>query len=212
MNSVECGNSPPSGKTAFPRFSPPSGSADDNWNGFRTLSDDQIRTLAGNLVGKIRSRGPFLSLAEFVNRRVENSELGLNGAIQAAINAGQLNESAKQDTFSTANHPAKENILDDTGVGIPRYLAQADVLQSLAPVISCRSNTFKIRGYGEATDTTGKVIARCWCEAVVQRMPGFVDPTDTAGTSMASLTPVNRAFGRRFEIASFRRVPVAELQ
>ena len=93
---VEKGVPPASGVTPFPRFRHPSGVTDDNWNGFRTLNDGQVRTLAENLVNEIRARGPFLSLAEFVNRRVEESELGLKGAIQAAIDTGKLNEKAKQ--------------------------------------------------------------------------------------------------------------------
>ena len=211
---VENGSPPASGVTAFPRFRYPSGTADDNWNGFRVLSDAQIRTLAENLVKEIRLRGPFLSLAEFVNRRVEDSELGKSGAIQAAIDAGKLNDQAKQSTFNTDRYPSESqsNIIKDTGVGIPGYLTQADVLQPLAPVITCRSDTFTVRGYGEAKDAAGKVIARSWCEAVVQRMPEFVDPTDAADTSITAISPVNKTFGRRFEIISFRQVPSAELQ
>jgi hypothetical protein len=90
-------------------------------------------------------------------------------------------------------------------------LTQADVLQPLAPVITCRSDTFIIRGYGETKDATGKVIARAWCEAVVQRMPDFVDPSNAADTAMASLSLVNQTFGRRFLILSFRRIPSAEI-
>jgi len=125
-----------------------------------------------------------------------------------------LNDTAKQASFSTANYPndAKNNIIADTGVGIPGYLTQADVLQSLAPVITCRSDTFTIRGYGEAKDAAGKVIARSWCEAVVQRLPDFIDPVDSPDTAIASLSPVNQTFGRRFEIISFRRVPSTEIQ
>jgi hypothetical protein len=211
---VDGGSAPDSGTAAFPRFRHPTGKPDDNWNGFRTLTDAQVRTLAENLVKEVRARGPFLSLGEFVNRRVEDSELGRNGAIQAAINAGQLNKSSEQATFSTAQYPkeGQDNIIPDTGVGIPGYLTQADVLQSLAPVITCRSDTFTIRGYGEAKDSSGKVIARSWCEAVVQRTPEFVDPSDSADTVLAAVSPVNQVFGRRFELISFRRVPSAEIQ
>jgi hypothetical protein len=211
---VAGGAAPASSTTASPRFRHPTGKADDNWNGFRTLTDDQVRTLAENIVAEVRKRGPFLSLAEFVNRRVEGGELGLNGAVQAAIEADKLNEQAKQATFSKDKYPsdARENIINDTGVGIPGYLTQADVLQSLAPVITCRSDTFTIRAYGEASDASGKVIARAWCEAVVQRTPGFVDPADPPETPIASLKPVNRTFGRRFEVVSFRRVPSSEIQ
>jgi hypothetical protein len=211
---VENGASPANNETAFPRFRHPTGSAGDNWNGFRSLSDGQVRTLAENLVKEIRLRGPFLSLAEFVNRRIEDSELGKSGALQAAIDAGNLNEKAKQSTFSADRYPpeSQSHIIKDTGVGIPGYLTQADVLQSLAPVITCRSDTFTIRAYGESKDATGKVLARRWCEAIVQRIPDFVDSSDAADTEIASLSPVNQAFGRRFSIVSLREVPSAEIQ
>ena len=204
----------PSSQTAFPRFRYPTGKTDDNWNGFRALDDAQIRTLAENLVREIRLRGPFLSLGEFVNRRVENSALGKSGAIQAAIDAGKLNEQAKQEKFSTDKYPseAQNHIIADTGVGIPGFLTQADVLQSLAPVITVRSDTFIIRGYGEASDAAGKVLARSWCEAVVQRTPRFVDPADAADAPIASITPTNQRFGRRFEIISFRQLLPAEIR
>lgn len=211
---VEGGTAPAADVSAFPRFRHPTGKPNDNWNGFRTLDDSQVRTLAENLVKEIRARGPFLSLAEFVNRRVEDSELGKDGAIQAAIEAGKLNETAKQSPFSTEKYPAESqsNIIKDTGVGIPGYLTQADVLQPLAPVLTCRSDTFTVRGYGEARDATGKIAARAWCEAVVQRVPDFVDPANAADAAIASLSPVNQTFGRRFEILSFRRLPANEIQ
>lgn len=200
--------------TAFPRFRHPTGAPNDNWNGFRELSDQQIRTLADNCVQQVKLRGPFLSVAEFVNRRVENSPLGASGAIQSAIDAAKFNDSAKQTSFNTSNYPpeARSNIINDTGVGIPGYLTQADVLQSLAPVLTARSDTFTIRGYGEAKDSAGKVIARAYCEAVVQRMPEFVDATNPPETKLAAATVVNRNYGRRFEIVSYRDVPTAELQ
>lgn len=211
---VEGGATPPADKTGMPRFRFPTGTVNDNWNGFRALDDTNLRLLAENLVKQIRQRGPFLSLSEFVNRRLEkDGELGKSGAIQAAIEAGKLNEQAKQSTFTTEKYPkeSQANIIPDTGVGIPGFLTQADVLQSLAPVITCRSDTFTVRGYGEATDASGKVIARSWCEAVVQRVPEFVDATNSADTAMAALTPVNQTFGRRFEIISFRRIPSSEI-
>ena len=211
---VEGGAPSPPSQTAFPRFRHPTGKTDDNWNGFRALDDAQIRTLAENLVREIRLRGPFLSLGEFVNRRVEDSALGKSGAIQAAIDSAKLNEQAKQESFATTNYPseAKNHIIADTGVGVPGYLTQADVLQSLAPVITVRSDTFTIRGYGEARDAAGKVMARSWCEAVVQRTPQFVDPTDAADAAIASITPINQKFGRRFEIISFRQLLPLEIR
>ena len=211
---VDGGGSAPGSDTAFPRFRHPTGGSNGIWNGFRTLNDAQIRTLAQNIVTQVRARGPFQSLGEFVNRRIENTEYGKSGAIQAAIDAAKFNDIAKQGNLPTLLYPAegKANIIPDTGVGIPGYLTQADVLQSLAPVITCRSDTFTIRGYGEAHDGDGKMIANAWCEAVVQRMPEFVDSEANAPeTAIASLTEVNQTFGRRFEIVSIRRIPRPEI-
>lgn len=206
----------PSGETAFPRFRHPTGKLNDNWNGFRTLNDQQIKILAAGIVDQVKKRGPFLSLGEFVNRRIENSDMGMSGAIQSAIDAAKFNEPAKQAMLPAGlfpNDSAAQRNGKDTGVGIPGYLTQADVLQSLAPVITVRSDTFTIRGYGEAKDGKGNVIARAWCEAVVQRMPDFVDKkSNPAHSPVASLNIVNQTFGRRFEIVSIRRIPQPEIQ
>ncbi len=87
--------------------------------------------------------------------------------------------------------------------GIPGWLTQADVLQVIGPSIAARSDTFKIRSYGEALDASGNVMAKAWCEAVVQRMPDYVDPSNKA-YDRASLGSVNTTFGRKFNLVSFR--------
>lgn len=211
---VEGGTAPSSAMTSFPRFRHPSGTDGNNWNGFRALNATEIETLATGIVEQIKLRGPFLSLAEFVNRRVERSDLGKSGAIQSAIDNTSINNQSEQVDFVTTYYPreARDNINNDTGVGIPGFLTQADVLQSLAPVITARSDTFTIRGYGEAKDGDGKVLARAWCEAVVQRVPEFVDPSDPPESLIADLSDENAAFGRRYEIVSFRHIPRSEIQ
>jgi Tfp pilus assembly protein PilX len=94
--------------------------------------------------------------------------------------------------------------------GIPGWITQADVLQAIGPSIAVRSDTFRIRAYGEALGPDGKiVIARAWCEAIVQRVPGYVDPSNAPSERMASasdsaITTTNQKFGRKFEITSFR--------
>lgn len=205
---VTDGSPPAKGKTAFPRFRMPVGTDSDNWMGFRALTDEEIGTLARNTVRQVKLRGPFLSLGEFVNRRVDTTDdMGLKGALQAAIDESGVNGGAMYDTFSTNAYPAssKRNIDNpNTGVGIPGYLTQADVLQPIAPVLAARSDTFTIRAYGEARDGAGKITASVWCEAVVQRMPAFVDASDPAYTQISALKPVNQLFGRRLEIISFR--------
>jgi hypothetical protein len=48
-------------------------------------------------------------------------------------------------------------------------------------------------------------LARAWCEAVVQRVPEYVNPVDRPEIPVTALTqPENRTFGRRFTMKSFR--------
>lgn len=199
--------------TAFPRARYPTGKANDNWNGYRTLSDEDIRSLAQKIVAEVIARGPFLSLAEFVNRQVGASDLGRCGAIQSAIETLKLNAGASQAAFDTTPYPpeARNDLFADTGVGIPGWLTQADVLQSIAPVLAPRSDTFTIRGYGEVRDAQGRIRSRVWSEAVVQRFPDFVDPRDPPETSLNQVSNVNARFGRRYKVISFRELPENEL-
>lgn len=73
-----------------------------------------------------------------------------------------------------------------------------------------RGDTFTIRTYGDARDSSNNILAKAWCEAVVQRVPEYVDSTDkpevAEGWPGASdkLTATNTLFGRRMEIRSFR--------
>jgi len=86
----------------------------------------------------------------------------------------------------------------------------------LAPRLSARTDTFRIRAYGEVTDADGNVIAKAMCEAVVQRLPEFVD-VDTDPTNNEpwdegdDLNAINQTYGRRFEIRSFRWLDDSEV-
>ena len=59
-----------------------------------------------------------------------------------------------------------------TGAMMPGWLSQADVLTPLAPVINTRSDTFRVRTYGEIE--SGNSDVKVWCEAVVQRLPEYL--------------------------------------
>jgi hypothetical protein len=92
--------------------------------------------------------------------------------------------------------------------GIPGYLMQSDVLASVANELTARGDSFRVRGYGAATDSEGRVIAEAWCEAIVQRVPEYLDTTDTAETEFVALkSEVNRSFGRRFQVIAFQWLP-----
>jgi hypothetical protein len=46
--------------------------------------------------------------------------------------------------------------------------------------------------------------ARAWCEAIVQRLPDYVDSATDPNAYGAPTAAVNIAMGRRFKIISFR--------
>jgi len=54
--------------------------------GFRRLTDQQIAALATNIVLEIRARGPFLSLAHFINRT------GLTGTVSATLSLSSVTD------------------------------------------------------------------------------------------------------------------------
>jgi hypothetical protein len=183
------------------------------WQGYRRLSKAQIDELAKEIVEEVRARGPFLSLADFVNRGVgAESDLTLKGALQAAVDQTSINAGVLADgkdlQAADINLNGYKSVKAGSGnsaEGGPAFLTQGDVLSAIGSRITVRSDTFRIRSYGEARDPSGKqILAQAWCEAVVQRVPDLVDPTDSPYTQFASLNNTNKTFGRRFEIVSFR--------
>ena len=171
------------------------------WNGHRTLTAEQCRRLAEEIVAEIRKRGPFLSLAEFVNRRPGDGELAIAGAVQAALERAGINASALAPVF---NLPDRGNTAD----GAPGVLTQADILTPIAPVLTARGDTFRIRAYGEAGPPGGPK-TQAWCEAVVQRLPEYLDPSEDPW--MEPQLPANKQFGRRYVITGFRWLSPSEI-
>ncbi|MEX1116644.1 MAG: hypothetical protein WEB53_15470 [Akkermansiaceae bacterium] len=216
----------------FPRLSRPIGdrvtktNSMDNqkrWSGFRELEEPEIDKLVDAIITEVRTRGPFLSMAEFVNRRLgpASDDMSARGALEEAIRKSGINEipmgpvnriieENEAAAFGYANPKAAAG---NTEEGASAILSQGDLLSAIGASMTVRSDTFVIRSYGAARDSAG-VTARAWCEAVIQRVPAFIDPADApekvqsailaSGRSMSDLSPVNRRFGRRFEVVSFR--------
>ena len=222
--------------TPFPRvINPPDvelldGAADDPaaWSGFRSLSDPELELLASEIVREVKARGPFLTLADFVNRRLvkrKSDQAGHQGALQAAIEAAGLNADFEivyplenEESLDDYQHP--DNIKDPTRLeqslkpaskawGAPGYLTQGDLLQVVGPALTARSDTFMIRAYGDSVDENGAILARAWCEVVVQRTPVPVNPTRLGLNP--DLTDEKNDFGRRFAIQSFRWLNPGEI-
>ncbi len=180
------------------------GADGEEWRGYASLSDKQITALAENIVTEVKRRGPFLSVADFINRRITSNTTGKEGALQAALRASSL----------------------DLGSGVEEGIAgtirQGDILAGLGSCIAARSDTFIVRAYGDALDASGKVLARAWCEAVVQRTPTPVgdngklldmqnpnfpgnDPSRTDNFIVNPSASIEaKKFGRKFKLISFR--------
>lgn len=178
------------------------------WIGGRRLSDDELRTLAEKIVDEVRKRGPFVSLADFVNRRLRDStdDTSHMGTLDAAIDAAGLNanfEKYKEYATTAVNRgtdPASEDNnlgvfkdsyrYDDGGYvtfqpasqawGLPGFLTQADLLVPLSASLSVRGDTFTVRAYGESS-AAGVVKARAWLEATVERGPLYLHTGDGSG-------------------------------
>lgn len=197
------------GGVRFPRVTAPLGDGDEMsgmdesfWTGFRELNQEEVREIAEAIVEEVRERGPFLTLGEFVNRKLDNSEQGGSGTLQAALDR-TVNESIGSDFGSEARHPSLPDNSSQSA-GFPGYLLQGDVLQALSPYMTPRSDTFTIRSYGEArSPDSGQIQARAWCEAVVQRVPDAC-PDRNAGEVLEELASPTSRFGRQFRIVSFR--------
>lgn len=202
----------------------------DEFSGYRALTDSQVEALAEEIVEEIKIRGPMLSLAEFVNRRLTSDKaLAAAGVIQQALDTLAEDSSAarnpfkamQDNSFEITNLPPgptdykfPEAAQGSTAFGLPGWVRQADILTRLAPMMSVRDDTFTIRAYGDARGRDGSIVARAWCEATVVRRADFVDTQDPSQLSPHSSeieSDLNRRFGRGFELVSFRWLDPEEI-
>ena len=103
-----------------------------------------------------------------------------------------------------ADYQFPQAAVGSSAYGAPGWIRQADILRPIAPILSARDDTFTIRAYGDARDSNGKILARVWCEATVQRSRNFVDPVDEADSIDTPANQMNQHFGRRYVLKSFR--------
>ncbi|MGL5018637.1 MAG: hypothetical protein ACRDBP_10905 [Luteolibacter sp.] len=186
------------------------------WNGYRSLTPNEITKLAQEIVAEVRTRGPFLSMSEFVNRRLGSAgALSNMGTIQAALDRSNVNANMQANALAispaeVAGYGWKNDsaVTGNTGAGAPGEISQGDVLSAIGSFVSVRSDTFRIRAYGDASDASGK-ITRAYCEAIVQRVPELTDPSESADA--IPVLPSNVLFGRQFKIVSFRWLNPAEI-
>jgi len=203
--------------TALTRFARAFGSndgANKPWECYHDITDTELDELAAAVVNEVRRRGPFMSLSDFVNRRLVNdNNFGLKGALQAAIDASTINDTAidaaggtfatqtgvalstpylpiaANDRFPSARAMSNKKLGNTdqkaiAGLGAPGIISQMDVLNSVGPNLTARSDTFVIRAFGEAFDNNGNSIGKAWIEVVAQRSTDFLAFTDQAAQSL----------------------------
>ena len=212
--------------TPFPLSSSASDTNSTNeWEKLSRLSDSDISNLAAKIVDEVRTRGPFMSISDFVNRRITNGSSSSQGALQEAIEQAGINgnqssgiRAATSDTIPNYSDYSSFFPYADVGdrnnaTGIPMEINQANILLPIAPKLTARSDTFKIRAYGEVT-TIGGGMVQAICEATVQRVPEYINPVDDpwsenyanplSPTGAAQLDSINQTFGRRFKVVNLR--------
>ena len=178
---------------------------DENfWTGFRDLNKNEVRYLAEAIVDEIKKRGPFLNMGQFINRALENNEHGDRGVLQAALDK-TINSNLDPNFGEQATHPNVANG-SSQGSGFPGQILQGDILQALSPYMTVRSDTFTIRAYGECRSPkgNGKILARAWCEATLQRYPDAMMSASADKPPLEELINPSSPFGRRFRMISFR--------
>lgn len=200
----------------------------DQWTSSRSITEAEIDALAVAMVKQVKLRGPFLSMSEFVNRRLDASNItySTKGALQAAIDDPSVTINAAFRTTArmldgeaasfTATAAFPEALSGPIAYGSTPYVDQADILRHIGSSLTPRSDTFIVRAYGDSLDVNGDVQARVWCEAVVQRTPEYLDPStasgDRAHIKHADLvSDANKVFGRKLEMVSFRWLSADEI-
>lgn len=170
------GNTVPIGMSTLPNGLPASTVDTEDprdpaqWKGLRGISEDEIDALAQAMVREVKKRGPFLSLSEFVNRRLDSNNtdgVALKGALQAALDYDGADNKGPEVTINK-NFRSDARILDSeigsisfafqdaakgpAAYGSSAYVDQADVLRQFAEQLTPRGDTFVIRTYGDALD------------------------------------------------------------
>jgi hypothetical protein len=123
------------------------------WHNIRELSDLQIESLTSAIVAEIENfydtnDRPFFSVSEFLNSSV----------LENAIN-------------NTPTINIRASGVDSIPPYTPAYFSQSTIMNLIGNFVFPRSDTFKIRAYGKATDLRGNNLAEAYCEAIVQRLP-----------------------------------------
>lgn len=205
---------------SFPNFSTPNADSptsdtlgvDATWQSHISLTDQEVIDLSESIVARLKERqgapngGPFMSLADFINR-LPGEEAGfLDKILQPEWFASGSDDAPLAWTSGdSVNEPFISEY--EASVSSPGVLHQANLLQAIGSYIQARSDTFKIWSYGNSLNPlNGDLESESLLEITVQRVPDFVDDaSDNPETAISALTSTtNKNFGRRFRIVSIK--------
>jgi hypothetical protein len=138
--------------------------------GFAALNDAQLEQLAVEIVRQVKARGPFLSLSEFVNRRLAPAQPGkvldpsLDGALGTALRSleqagGSLNpaEPAKRVGRTTSKVGDLGGLEQSLPLGDWTGSAAGPMGDYLHPKAAEGSSTFGLPGWPRQADLLGRL-------------------------------------------------------
>ena len=194
------------------------------WLGNRSLTEDELQALAESIVAIVKERGPFHSLANFINRDIGPAIVGKSvylgpleeallvsgvnapGAIGMGQHSGQPLSYFGSDMTSAGSLGNTEfgETLPWSGALQPGWVSQADILQLIAPAIQTRSDTFKIRSYGEVSNAFNGSKTKTWCEAIVTRTTDLTPSIGVNPNDIEAAKTNATGMGRQYKIVRFR--------
>ena len=183
--------------------------------GVRLLTGAQRDSLAAaivaDIVAKQKDSGPFRTMEQFLAPSNAPQFGGPDLFAGKSLLEDAITKATPAINVSTAVTAAitPTEAIDSNASS---FLTQADIMTTLAPFLAPRSDTFLVRSYGDTVNAmVGTTESRAWCEALVQRLPEFVDSTQDPEIDFSALNATNGLFGRKFKIISFRWLNSSDL-
>ena len=171
-------------------------------HGARRLDSGQLEDLAREIVSLLKTKAqPFTSVKEFLSVNDNGlSPAGDKSLLEEAIanvlgtgNGGRQQWYHEWETNGTPRDESGESPIEIDHFS-PGFLTQADVMTAIGPMLSPRSDTFKIRARGICYGRQATVESAATIEATVQRIPTPTNPdADPAGPT-----------SRQFKVLTFR--------
>jgi hypothetical protein len=194
------------GEIIFPRFY-----SERTINQFPSFDERRIEHLAEEISSLIRQNPqPFSSIGNFANRNLASNveDCSRVGVLQRAIDESKINANLEKNFINSQKNLSNYDDVSASGYleeNLPNVVNQGDILQLTSHFICARGDTFLVRAFGDHVDNFGNVLSRAYCEAIVQRVPEYVDGSENMPTdAVDELSSTNKKFGRRYKVILFR--------